>query len=58
MGYFSNNFDKYIEHIQKELDEKMAAKGKKAKSLVKYFQYLDEVAKDLGISVEDNDENN
>ena len=57
-GYFSNNFDKYIEHIQKELDEKAAAKGKKAKSLVKYFQYLDEVAKDLGISVEDNDENN
>ena len=44
--------------FQKELDEKAAAKGKKAKSLVKYFQYLDEVAKDLGISVEDNDENN
>lgn len=52
-GYFSGNFDKYIEHIQKELDEKMAAKGKKARSLVKYFQYLDEVAKDLGLSVED-----
>ena len=54
-GYFNSNFDKYIEHIQKELDEKMAAKGKKARSLVKYFQYLDEVAKDLGISTEDNE---
>ena len=54
-GYFNSNFDKYIEHIQKELDEKMAAKGKKARSLVKYFQYLDEVAEGLGISTEDNE---
>ena len=51
-GYFNLNFDKYIERIQKNLDEKMAAKGKKAKSLVKYFKYLDEVAEDLDIKKE------
>ena len=52
-GNFNGNFDKRIKSVQTKLDAKMAAKGKKAKSLVKYFDYLNDVAPDLGLKLDD-----
>lgn len=52
-GYFSDGFDKSISSIQKDLDNNSAARGKKAKSLVKYFDYLSKVTSDVGLDIDD-----
>ena len=51
--YWGGDFMKYIKYLQVGINTNVTP-GKKAKDLVKYFEYLEEVAKDVGLNVDEN----